>query len=338
MGMTFAYVGEESIGLTLVDRLGVAGFELADRDKADVIFSFYADQSDLEDAYFDSEGLIQLARKGAYLLDLSPSTPGFARELYAVAIVNDLHAIEAPLAVRDCAVSDAYGDPQNLVCFLAAEDDEAATVMPLLSAIAGTVERTGGAGTAQLARGVVTLIRAAQLVSAMESDALCRVCVHADDHRRLLELPAVASFVPDAVKSLYAAVAERRFSGSYTVEICMAELMAALTAADDADLILPGAEAAQHLFELLAVIGGSNMSSAALSLAYCDDEICARYGLDWSRAEQLYIGDFENDEDFDDFEDYPFEDYESYDDASEDIPPHYRSGGFRGGFGGYSEN
>ena len=92
---------------------------------------------------------------------------------------------------------------------------------------------------------------------------------------------------PQAERVL-AAINDDRFSGPYTCEMFMAELSAALMAADDVDLILPQAEAAMHLLELLAVIGGSDLTPAALALVYGDEKSCARHGLDWTRAEQAY--------------------------------------------------
>lgn len=83
----------------------------------------------------------------------------------------------------------------------------------------------------------------------------------------------------------------------------MGELTAALTTADDADLILPQAEAVQRLLELLAIIGGSDKAPSALSLVYREEDACAKEGLDWTRAEQTY-GDHGHDHDHDEDADW----------------------------------
>ena len=101
----------------------------------------------------------------------------------------------------------------------------------------------------------------------------------------------------------------------------LAELSAALMAADDAEVILPGVEATMHLLELLVVIGGADMAPAALSLVYQDEAAGARAGLDWTRAEQAYASE-EAGEDCD------------YDDDGGDGD----GGDFPGGFGAYSAN
>src|SRR5699024_3265236 len=131
-------------------------------------------QTALEDAYFDDEGLVQQARKGCLLVDLSPSTPSFARELNAVAVVSDLATVEAPIAVRDLSRPDAFADRSNLVCFMGGEEDAVRAAAGVVAAVAGEVRETGGPGSAQLARASHTLQTVAQVVSAVEADALRR--------------------------------------------------------------------------------------------------------------------------------------------------------------------
>ena len=121
----------------------------------------------------------------------------------------------------------------------------------------------------------------------------------------------------------------------------MGELAAALTAADDADLIVPQAEACMHLLELLAVIGGSDKAPIALSLVYGEEKACADQGLDWTRAEHFY-GEQEgqadgvlhdhghaHDDDYDEAGDY--DDYDGYAGYDND-------GVYHGGYGSYSPN
>lgn len=318
MSKTFVCVGDTAIGAVLADNLVKAGFRAApEASAADVVFTFCSSQPDLEDVYFDTDGLVQIARKGSFLVDLSPSTPGFARELSAVGTVSELRVVEAPMAVRDVAVGRAYSDIDNVICFAAGEDDDIAEVMPLLKAVAKTVEPTGPAGSAQLARAALTLSTASQLVAVMEADALCRVS--GTQSSGPFRFAREQGFITESAARLYAAVTEQRFVGEYTVRICMAELTAALMAADDMDLILPGAEAGLHLLELLAIIGGSDMAISSLSLVYGEESACAAQGLDWTRAEQTY-GDMETEED------------------ECDCGGHHAHDEYPGGFGGYSSN
>ena len=302
----FSYRGDATVGAMVDARLREAGYVRAEVGEADVVVTYCTSQTALEDAYFDDEGLVQQARKGFLLVDLSPSTPSFARELNAVAVVSDLATVEAPIAVRDLSRPDAFADRSNLVCFMGGDEDAVRAAAGVVAAVAGEVRETGGPGSAQLARASHTLQTVAQVVSAVEADALRRAVggsMAAPD--RMEGRTEAASPTAGQVLS---AVESGGFEGSYTVEMLMAELTAALTAADDVDLILPQAEACLHLLELLAVIGGADKGPAALSLVYGEEAACAEQGLDWTRAEQAYGGseeDFgEDDEDLDRDYDY----------------------------------
>lgn len=312
MNKSFAYAGIDAAGAVVVPRLLEAGFkQIHDLAKADAIITYWTSQTALEDAYFDESGIVQMAQPGTLLIDLSASTPSFARELNAVAVVSDLLAVDAPLIVIDLEKLDAFADKANLACLVSGDEAATEAALPFLNAIVGDVQDTGGSGSAQLARAAYTLQAVAQVISAVEADALYRAVGRSSvtidqrsDH---------AGAATPLAEQVLEAIRAHRFNGTYTVEMFMAELSAALMAADDVDLILPQAEACLHLLELLAVIGGSDKAPAALSLVYGEEAVCAEQGLDWTRAEQAYGDGYDDDDDghhHDSSEDYP--DYPGY--------------------------
>lgn len=340
MENTFVYFGNATVG-GAVERLAAnAGWQRVEGlEDAGCVVTYCTTQQALEDAYFDEGGFIQAAHPGTLLIDLSPSTPDFSRELSAVATIGDLHLVEAPLAVIDPALDDAFARRENLRCFAAGEEDDVAAALPLLEAIAGDVREMGPFGAAQLARAAHTVQQVGMLVSAAEAQALCHAVRRAASADSLaVEAPFPESDFADVC---LAAIAQKRFEGTYTLEMMMGELSAALMAADDADLILPQAEACSHLLELLAVIGGSDKAPTALALVYDEEAACAEQGLDWSRAEQVY-GEHGHDhgdgadgaaadgaDDYDEYGDY--DDYDGYRGYDKD-------GVYHGGFGAYSQN
>ena len=76
--------------------------------------------------------------------------------------------------------ADAFSRRENLTCFAAGEKGDVERAWPLLEVLVGAVHETGGSGSAQLARAAYTLQTAAQVVSAIEADALlpCRDGLH----------------------------------------------------------------------------------------------------------------------------------------------------------------
>ncbi len=334
MSKTFVCIGNTAIGAALSKSLVSAGYKAAgDLDLADVVLTFCTSQEALEDVYFDTSGIIAKAQPGAFIIDCSPTTPGFAKELSAMAQVSDLHAVECPLYVRDIAAKDAFSNAGNLVALVSAEDDsDIEVVRPMIEAMASTVEICGRPGDAQLAKASLSLQQAAAVMSMIEALSLCRAdsgAMKADDMARMeLRLEAVSP----GMANLLVAIETESFQGGNTVEVLMADLGAALAAADDVDQIMPQAESAIYLFQLLATVGGMDKNPAALSLLYADEATCAKHGLDWTRAEEAYESMGHSGGHEHHHHDHNCDDDCDYDDDDED------DDSFDGGFGGYSSN
>ncbi len=314
MATSYAYVGAPTFIAAVEGRLAEAGFvRAADSASADIVLTYCTSASALEDLYFGDDGLVTSVAPGSVLVDLSATTPNFAREINAVATVNDLVMVEAPVTVRSLVAEDAFAC-DNLLGPVASEAEIPPAVRALLDALFGEVVEVGAPGRAQLMRNTHTLPLAAALVSAIEATALDDAAARSVG---ALDADQVPLFSPVSADPVVRAVRQKRFTGDYTAEMLLAELSAALMAADDAEVILPGVEATMHLLELLAVIGGADMAPAALALVYRDEAAGAEAGLDWTRAEQAYGGghdhDHEGDEDWDAFDDADWSDPADYD-------------------------
>lgn len=292
--LTYVFVGDTEVGRRVATSLTQAGFKAApDADAADVVFTYCATIPALEDVYYDTEGLVAQLTAGRILVDLSPSTVSFARELNTMALVNDAVALDCPLVVRDFVTEDAFIDPANLGIVAGGDGEAYRRVEPMLRAIAGKVMWMGEAGAGQAAKIAITLERAASLVGIVEgyaSLASSEVAVEPGDVTDFLSSMGVLTPMQEAFVE---AMADESFDGTYTIEHMMGELAAALQSVDDGDLILPQAESGFRLMELLALVGGVSLGPAALSLVFADEEASKRYGLEWERAEGAYEHDHE---------------------------------------------
>ena len=64
---------------------------------ADVVFTMVGYPTDVEDVYLGADGILEVAPKGSYLIDLTTSSPQLARELHDAAEVMDKHAFDCPV-------------------------------------------------------------------------------------------------------------------------------------------------------------------------------------------------------------------------------------------------
>ena len=172
MATSYAYVGAPTFIAAVEGRLAEAGFvRAADSASADIVLTYCTSASALEDLYFGDDGLVTSVAPGSVLVDLSATTPNFAREINAVATVNDLVMVEAPVTVRSLVAEDAFAC-DNLLGPVASEAEIPPAVRALLEALFGEVVEVGAPGRAQLMRNTHTLPLAAALVSAIEATAL----------------------------------------------------------------------------------------------------------------------------------------------------------------------
>lgn len=324
MSESFAFAGDTAVGEVVARKLQEAGFVLADSlATADYIFTYCLTQSQLEDVYLGTGGAVESAHEGCCLVDLSPSTHTLAREIYAVARVNELQALDAPLVLRDLCSHDAFGDSNNVMMLVGGEEDAFEEALPLLDALSSDVRFMGQAGMGQLAKAMATVQQAATLVAVVEARALAKA--HGEEAAQAMNAAVDAGLVVPAMADLYQAMLDSHFHGTHTCQVLMAETTAVMNAAEDAQMVLPQVESCERLLELFLVVGGADLPAAALTLAYSEEEECKPYGLDWSRAEHLYEHDHDHDHDHDHYHD--FDDYD-YDEDEDDYA----------GYGGFSSN
>lgn len=282
----YAFRGQPHLIEALEPRLAASGYTReGEVEMADVVITYCASTTQLEDLYFEEEGIIQRANPGTLIVDLSPTTPQFATEVLSLATISDLQMVEAPISVKDMFAEDAL-NASNLLCFVAGEEDARFAAQDILDVIADEVVDTGNAGTAQLRRATRTLQVAAEVVSVIESFALFEAAGRSVT--RIVFQEDMADMASPLGRSALKACRQRRFDGAYTTEMLMAELSAAIMAADDFEIIIPQAESAFNMLELLALIGGADKSPAALILVYGNEADAPQYGLDWSRAEGYF--------------------------------------------------
>ena len=231
----------------------------------------------------------------------------------------------------DATLADAFAMRENFVCFVSCDDDTFGRAHEILEHLAGIVKRCGASGTAQLAKASHTMQYSAQFMAAVEAEALVRAALEANDQLLSVESSSIIEPLSDVISSTLPAIEDMHCEGTYTVELMMADVVAAMTVADDASAVLPHLESTLRMLEMLALIGGADLSPAALTLLFRDESVCSKFGLDWSRVEGLYVEGQEpvNNHDLHEEFEQEYGDFNIFDGSDEEFD--------FGGFGVYSE-
>ena len=298
---TFAFLGDEVISSALTPLLCDAGYTKSNASSAEVIFTYDASLSGLEELYFGDDGIVMKAREKAVFVDLSPAIPSFAEELYQLASVNGATLVAAPLLVKNPVAHNAFAS-DNLVIVVGAEHDAYEQVRDMLQVLATRVLLVGTVSDAQAYKMSHTIATASGMVSLVEAFASLRMTDAPCDPEDLVDILMTSVGLGSAQDSFVQAIIESDFEGTYTIGIVMAELAAALSWLEETDTLMPQADASFHLYKLLALVGGATYNPAALSLLFAPEEETKAFKVNWAAVEGEYNSDSADGFEFEDYE------------------------------------
>lgn len=246
---------------------------------ADVVFTMVGYPSDVEDIYLTTHGILRESKKGAYLIDLTTSSPQLARDIHGAAEIEDKHAFDCPVTGGE---EGAKAGTLSLI--IGATEREVEPVLPVLKTFSSEIyyfDKAGGGQTAKLCHQVAL---AADMVGYAEALALAEQ-EHVDRHK-LVDLMQHGMANSVAVQRLAPRSVDGDFKPGFLSQHLLKDLGLAISEAEDIDLNLPGARDSFDLYDMLCQVGGSRMGTQAVTLLYEDQKTSEAAGLDWSLLDQ----------------------------------------------------
>jgi 3-hydroxyisobutyrate dehydrogenase len=264
----------------LVARGAVWADNVADavRD-ADVVFTMVGYPDDVEDVYLSSGGVLACAKKGAWLIDLTTSSPELARDIHDAAEVVDMHAFDCPVTGGEQGAIDG-----TLTLILGiSEKDLPEEIAELLRTFSSKLCFFGHAGAGQTAK-LCNQVSFAECIVAY-SDALALAQQAGLDPHAVLDLILSGTGTSGAATTYAPKSLDGDYKPGFFAEYLRKDIGLALAHSEEFGLTMPGAETAFALFDLLCSVGGSRLGGQALSLLYADEADGYAAGLDWSLIE-----------------------------------------------------
>ncbi len=243
---------------------------------ADVVITMVGYPTDVEDVYLGGDGIIAAAKKGAYLIDMTTSSPELAREIHDSAEVEGLHAFDAPVTGGEGGAKAA-----TLTIFCGTDEQTLAPVRPVLEAMGKLILTFDRAGQGQMAKLANQVALAGPMLGLVEGLSFAKE--GGLDLEKTLSALLTGTAASEAMRSYGPKVLVGDYKPGFQVRHYVKDLNLALTTAEDEELTLPNVENAVQLYSMLAEIGGDRMGTQALSLVYSDEQTCADAGLDWGR-------------------------------------------------------
>ncbi len=112
--------------------------------EADAVITIVGFPPDVEEVYFGPDGILENARPGTLLIDMTTTAPSLAVRIYEAARARGLSAVDAPVSGGDVGAKNAT------LSIMAGGDREAfERAMPLFERMGSAIHHTGPAGTGQ---------------------------------------------------------------------------------------------------------------------------------------------------------------------------------------------
>ncbi len=230
---------------------------------ADVVITMLGFPSDVEASYLGAGGIVECARPGALLIDMTTSSPVLARRIAGAAAARGLAALDAPVSGGDLGAREA-----RLVIMVGGEAVAFDRARPLFEIMGKNIARHGGPGAGQYCKMANQIAVAVGMVAWVEALAYAK--------RAGLDPAAVHGSISGGAAGSWALtnLAPRALGGNYApgfyVKHILKDIRIALDSAAELGLALPGLAEANRLYEQVAAHGWAECGTQALYRLYTE--------------------------------------------------------------------
>lgn len=225
----------------------------------DVIISIVGYPSDVEKLYLGEAGLIAKGKRGAYLIDMTTSSPNLAKRIHAAAAERGMFALDAPVSGGDIGAREA-----RLSIMVGGDIQAFQAVLPILELMGKNVVLQGDAGAGQHTK------MCNQIAIASGMLGVCEAVVYAQQAGlspetvlKSIEFGAAGSW---SLSNLAPRMIAGNFEPGFYVKHFIKDMKIALDSAKEMGANLPGLSLAHRLYEQLSTQGHEDKGTQALFL------------------------------------------------------------------------
>ncbi|MFZ3589520.1 NAD(P)-dependent oxidoreductase [Bacillus sp. DJP31] len=223
----------------------------------DVLITMVGYPADVEEIYFGEHGLLNNARLGACLIDMTTSSPSLAGRIYDMAKGKGLYALDAPVSGGDIGAKDA-----TLTIMVGGDLDAFEQVRPILSLLGKNINLQGSAGAGQHTKMCNQIAIASNMVGVCEALAYAKKS-GLDPFTVLASISAGAAG-SWSLSNLAPRIIQENFEPGFYIKHFIKDMKIALEEAEKMDLFVPGLSLAKKLYEQLSDLGEDNSGTQAL--------------------------------------------------------------------------
>jgi 3-hydroxyisobutyrate dehydrogenase len=228
---------------------------------ADVVITMLGFPKDVEETYLGTGGVVERARSGALLVDMTTSSPLLARKIADAAAHRGLSALDAPVSGGDIGAREA-----RLVIMAGGEAAAFERAQPIFALMGKNIALLGPSGSGQHCKMANQIAGAVGIVAVFEALAYAKAAgldparVHASISGGAAGSWAMTNLAPRALSG--------DFAPGFYVKHLRKDIGIAVASAKELGLDLPGLDCARRLYDEVAEKGWDELGTQVIYRLY----------------------------------------------------------------------
>lgn len=229
--------------------------EQAVRD-ADGVITIVGYPKDVEEIYLGPRGIVESAKKGALLIDMTTSSPRLAQKIGEIAKERGLSALDAPVSGGDLGAKNG-----TLSIMVGGEEGAFERALPVFLKMGKNVVLQGKNGAGQYCKMANQIVIASTMLAVSEALAYGNAAgLNPRTMLKSIESGAAGSW---SLSNLVPRMLDGNVSPGFYIKHFIKDMGIALDSAKELSLSLPGLELARKLYQTLAAMDRSALERAA---------------------------------------------------------------------------
>lgn len=229
---------------------------------SDIVITMVGYPKDVEEVYFNANGLLANAQEGAYLIDMTTSSPALAKKIYHTAKDQGIFAMDAPVSGGDIGAREG-----TLSIMVGADKDAFEEMRPLFELLGKNIQHQGGAGAGQYTKMANQIAIAGNMMGVSEAIAYAKQV--GLDPTHVLDSIATGAAGSWSLTNLAPRMIRGDFAPGFYIKHFIKDMGIAIESAEEAGLSLSGLTLAKQLYNQLAREGLEDEGTQALFKLVC---------------------------------------------------------------------
>lgn len=227
----------------------------------DVVITIVGYPKDVEETYLGAGGVVDRAKAGTILIDMTTSSPTLAGEIAAKAAEKGVSVLDAPVSGGDIGARAA-----KLSIMVGGTEEAFATALPLFQLMGENIVHQGGPGAGQHTKMCNQIAIAATMLAVSESLAYAKAS--GLDAKRVLSSIGTGAASSFLLNNLGPKMLNDDYTPGFYVHHFIKDMSIAIAEAERMKLDLPALALARQLYEKLAAGGFGEEGTQAIFRVY----------------------------------------------------------------------